>query len=149
MTAASAAGIGFASPQETWSALAEDGSALLVDVRTRAEWAFVGAPDLSGAAADVVFAEWTQFPAMSPNPRFVDDLAAEIDARGVSTVYFICRSGARSASAATAMRARLAAAGRDVACVNVVEGFEGDLDAQGRRGSVNGWKARGLPWRQT
>jgi adenylosuccinate synthase len=31
---------------------------------------------------------------------------------------------------------------------NVADGFEGPVDAEGHRGTVAGWKAEGLPWRQ-
>ncbi|MFN3615106.1 MAG: rhodanese-like domain-containing protein [Rubrimonas sp.] len=149
MTAAFAAGFGVASPQETWDALATAQDALLVDVRTRAEWAFVGSPDLEGAAGRMARIEWTTFPTMAPNPAFAEDVEAAVAASGARTVYFMCRSGARSAAAAAAMSERFAAAGRDIACVNVAEGFEGDLGPDGKRGVVNGWKARGLPWRQS
>lgn len=149
MTAASAAGFGVASPLETWDALAKAQDTLLVDVRTRAEWAFVGSPDLDAAAGCMARIEWTTFPTMAPNPAFADEVEAAVDASGARTVYFICRSGARSAAAASAMSERFAASGRAVACVNVAEGFEGDLGPDGRRGVVNGWKARDLPWRQS
>ncbi|PKP64294.1 MAG: sulfurtransferase [Alphaproteobacteria bacterium HGW-Alphaproteobacteria-8] len=142
-------GIEQAAPEDAWSSMESAPKSLLVDVRTRPEWAFVGAPDLSPLVRDVLFAEWLQFPAMTPNPRFIADLDAAVTQTGAETVYFICRSGARSQAAATAAQAHFASSGRAVRCVNVLEGFEGDLDASGRRGARNGWKARGLPWRQS
>jgi rhodanese-related sulfurtransferase len=60
-------------------------------------------------------------------------------------IYCICRSGARSAAAATA----LTQAGFKPTAINVAEGFEGDLDGERHRGHKNGWKARGLPWIQS
>lgn len=141
--------VGLADPEETWAALSEGEPALLVDVRTRAEWTFVGAPDLSPLGAEIAFIEWLNFPDMRPNPRFLEALSAATRESGATRVYFLCRSGARSQAAAEAAAAAFAEAGRPVACFNVIEGFEGDPDGDGRRGRVNGWKARGLPWRQS
>ena len=64
-------------------------------------------------------------------------------------LFFICRSGSRSLAAARLVAARTLGEGRPVECVNVAEGFEGDLDGEGHRGTVNGWKVAGLPWRQS
>lgn len=132
---------------ETWMALAEDPAAVLVDVRTKAEWTFVGVPDLSPLGKEVVFAEWQGFPSMQADEAgFVDAVGAELERRGISReapVYFLCRSGQRSAAAARAMTAAGYAA-----CFNVAGGFEGRLDAARHRGTVEGWKAAGLPWVQ-
>jgi rhodanese-related sulfurtransferase len=120
---------------------------VLVDVRTRAEWQFVGAPDLREISKVPVFAEWKSFPAMEHSVDFVERLSEALRAAGVtadSPIYFLCRSGARSRDAAAAM----AAAGW-LQCVNVSDGFEGDLDEAGHRGRSGGWKASGLPWKQT
>lgn len=134
-----------ATPDEAWRALTADPSILLLDVRTQAEWSFVGAPDLTQAAGRMAFVEWAQFPTMAPNPDFARQAAAAAAETGATTIYCICRSGARSLAAAQAIMA----SGGGVTAVNVAEGFEGDLDADGRRGALNGWKARGLPWRQS
>lgn len=149
MAVESRADVNEATPAETWTALAASPKTLLVDVRTRAEWTFVGAPDLSPLGRDALFCEWLQFPAMAPNPGFVADVNAAVTQTGAEAVYFLCRSGARSHAAALAMQAHFTAQDRSVACVNVLEGFEGDLDASRHRGSVNGWKAHGLAWRQS
>jgi rhodanese-related sulfurtransferase len=149
MTAASAPGLEVVSPDEAWKALETDPATLLIDVRTRAEWAFVGAPDLSAAAGSMALIEWTRFPGGAPNPDFDAEARAAIGESGANRVFFICRSGVRSAAAAFHVHALFAAEGRPLACVNVAEGFEGDLDATGRRGARGGWKARGLPWRQS
>lgn len=140
--------IGVADPDAVWRALESEPAALLVDVRTRAEWSFVGAPDLSAVNKSPAFIEWRSYPSLAPNPRFLEALDEAAAAAGEGAIYFICRSGGRSAEAARAAQAHFAASGRPIPCVNVVEGFEGDLDAAGHRGGVNGWKARGLPWRQ-
>jgi rhodanese-related sulfurtransferase len=149
MTAAFAPHLAVVSPQEAWEALHASDDAILVDVRTRAEWTFVGAPDLSGARGAQAFVEWTQFPGGAPNPGFVEQVAKAVGDSGAARAFFICRSGARSAAAAAAMQDHFAAGSRRVVCANVAEGFEGDPDSRGRRGAVNGWKARGLPWRQS
>ncbi len=151
MAASPRTSIGLADPSEAWSALAEDaagGGALLVDVRTRAEWTYVGLPDVPGDRG-LALIEWRSFPDMAPNPGFLPTLAQAVAETGARRVYFLCRSGVRSHDAAVAAQSHFAEAGRDVTCFNVLEGFEGDLDAEGRRGRANGWKARGLPWRQS
>lgn len=148
MTAAKA-GVEAVAPEEAWRRLSEDPKALLVDVRTRAEWTFVGAPDLGGIDRSVAFVEWVGFPPEGPNRRFLEQLDSAVAEAGARTVLFICRSGARSLSAAEAAQAHFARLGAAVKCVNVAEGFEGDLDGAGRRGAIGGWKARGLPWRQS
>lgn len=143
------ADFGLADPDEAWTALKREPRALLVDVRSKAEWTFVGVPDLTEAAGDALFVEWSSFPAMAPNPAFVQTVAQAVETTDAASVYFLCRSGARSAAAAGALAPVLAQAGRDTKLFNVVEGFEGDLDGDGHRGRANGWKARGLPWRQS
>lgn len=131
---------------DTWARLKADEAAVLIDVRTRAEWTFVGLPDLSALSKRVVTIEWQTFPDGRVDPAFVEALSGLLDGAGVSKnaeLFFLCRSGARSRAAATAM----ADAGY-ARCFNVRDGFEGPLDANHRRGQVAGWKAAGLPWRQ-
>lgn len=131
---------------ETWARLKADDEAVLVDVRTRAEWTFVGIPDLSTLNKRVVTIEWQTFPDSRVDPEFVGRLCGLLEGAGVSKdaeVFFVCRSGARSHAAAAAM----ADAGY-TRCRNVADGFEGPLDATQKRGQVAGWKAAGLPWRQ-
>lgn len=148
MTFASPDAIGAVTPDVAFDALQSDPATMLVDVRTRAEWAFVGAADLTAFGRQQCFIEWLGFPAMAPNTGFLDALDREVNASGARAVYFICRSGARSHDAAVAAAEHFGAKGQAVACINVLEGFEGPLDAQGHRGTLSGWKARGLPWRQ-
>jgi len=135
-------------PVEAYRLLESHRNAALVDVRSRAEWAFVGMPDLSTIGKPVLPVEWIRFPDMAPNPTFVDELLQDLGAAQPERVFFICRSGQRSMAAAHAVSAETAEKGRPVYCTNVMEGFEGGLDAEGHRGTLNGWKARGLPWRQ-
>ena len=110
--------------------------AKLVDVRTRAEWDWVGR--VPGA----VEIEWLAYPAMKPNPDFLAQLRHQVDPEAM--VLFMCRSGGRSHMAAMS----LAAAGF-TRCYNVLEGFEGDKDASGQRNRASGWRAAGLPWLQS
>ncbi|MCC7252829.1 rhodanese-like domain-containing protein [Hyphomicrobium sp.] len=131
---------------ETWARLKADAEAVLIDVRTRAEWTFVGLPDLSTLNKRVVTVEWQTFPENRTDPDFVEKLSGELEKAGVSKdaeLFFVCRSGARSRAAAVAM----ADAGY-TRCRNVADGFEGPLDPTQKRGQVAGWKAAGLPWRQ-
>lgn len=140
---------GDVSPAETWAALRADPRAQLVDVRSDAEWSFVGAPDLGELGREPLLIAWQTFPGMKPNPAFVDELRTALANLGVSAadgvpIYFLCRSGARSRHAAIAMtRAGFSP------CYNIAGGFEGDLDGTGHRGARNGWKAAGLRWQQT
>jgi rhodanese-related sulfurtransferase len=130
-----------------WEGLSEGGGAQLVDVRTRAEWTYVGIPDLTSLGKRPVLVEWQTFPDQAVDPRFVERLAGELKALGVKPeddLYFICRSGSRSLAAAKAM----AAAGYRN-CHNVAGGFEGPLDDERHRGAMEGWKAAGLPWQQS
>ena len=130
-------------PVETYRLLAGDPDAVLVDVRTAAEWAYVGLPDLRELGRDVVRVEWESFPDHAPNDGFLGDLR-RAGVRPDVPVAFICRSGARSRSAAQA-----ATAAGYTAAYNVAGGFEGPPDAAGHRGVASGWKAAGLPWRQS
>lgn len=136
---------GDVNPTEAWERLAAEPRALLVDVRTKIELALLGIPDLAALGREPVQAEWmTQ---QGPNAGFIGELRALLAARGAgpdTPLYFLCRTGGRSRMAA----GQLTSAGY-TACYNIVEGYEGDLDAHGHRNSINGWRARGLPWRQT
>jgi len=134
---------GDVAPATAWKILSELKDAVLIDVRTRAEWNYVGLPDLDSIAKKPALLEWQIFPSMQPNPEFVAALSGAV-ANKDAPLLFLCRSGARSAAAAKAMTA----AGYST-CINVADGFEGPLDAQAKRGSAGGWKAAGLPWRQT
>jgi rhodanese-related sulfurtransferase len=132
--------------EKVWASLKDDEDAVLIDVRTRAEWTFVGLPDLGTLNKRVMTIEWQTFPDNQVDPVFAEKLGGLLDRAGVekdAELFFICRSGARSRQAAEAM----ADAGY-TRCHNVKEGFEGPLDSSQKRGQVAGWKAAGLPWRQ-
>ncbi len=131
---------------ETWRRLEADSKAVLIDVRTRSEWAFVGLPDLSSLGKRVLTVEWQTFPDNRVDAQFAERLAAALTTAGAGKtdeLLFICRSGGRSRMAAEVM----AEAGYRH-CRNVAEGFEGPLDDRRHRGHVAGWKSAGLPWVQ-
>ena len=141
--------VGEVSPDEAWRILEEEADARLIDVRTRAEWGFVGVPDLQDLGSQTLFVEWASYPDMSINPRFAAEVMEALGGDTPGTLLFLCRSGARSLRAAYAVASHLEAEGANADCLNVAEGFEGDLDGDGHRGRMNGWKARGLAWRQS
>lgn len=115
--------------------LATEGAATIVDIRTRAEWEYVGHVE------DVPLIEWQSYGARQPDPAFVEKLAARFPRD--AAILLLCRSGVRSHHAATA-----AARAGFTRVYNVLEGFEGDQDEHGRRGTVGGWRHAGLPWTQ-
>ena len=108
--------------------------AKLVDVRTRAEWDWVGR--IPGA----IEIEWISYPSNQPNNDFLAQLKRQVDSE--SLVMFLCRSGMRSQKAAC-----LATEAGYAECFNILEGFEGDVDASGQRGKIGGWRKAGLPWK--
>lgn len=129
-------------PLQAWKLLIDRPEAVLVDVRTDAEWRFVGVADLTSLGRDIIYVEWVGADGQR-NERFVDDL---VDA-GVGLkdrpLVFLCRSGNRSIGAAEA-----ATSAGMAPSYNVVDGFEGHLDEYGHRGGT-GWRAVGLPWAQS
>ena len=146
MGSSSFVGVEEVSCREAWARLQAEPSAVLVDVRTQSEWAFVGLADLTEIGKQPVLVEWSSFPTSRTDPQFVDKLDAALRELGVGRddqFYFLCRSGGRSRMAAEAMTA----AGY-TRCCNVSEGFEGPLDERRHRGTRSGWKSAGLPWVQ-
>ena len=131
------------SPADTWKRLVDDPRAVLIDVRTPEEWAYVGHADLDDLDREIFYVPWLFYPAMDVNPDFVEQIKKAVNPETDTPMLLLCRSGIRSAYGAHV----LSQAGF-TACYNVVGGFEGDLDDNHRRGSVNGWKVAGLPWDQ-
>jgi rhodanese-related sulfurtransferase len=127
---------GAVTPGEAATMLAALPGSMLIDVRTRAEWDYVGRVPGS------ILVEWNTYPGGVRNPAFLEQLAG-VAASVESPLLFLCRSGQRSDHAARAARA----AGY-LRAFNVLEGFEGDKDASGQRGHVNGWRKARLPWVQ-
>ena len=123
-------------PAEAEALMRQDPNARLVDVRTQAEWDFVGKVPGSHLV------EWQTYPNSRPNPAFLEQLKSQVETG--ATVMFLCRSGARSHAAATAATQ----AGYQQS-FNVLQGFEGDKDPEGHRSAVGGWKFSGLPWSQS
>ncbi|AXK39534.1 rhodanese-like domain-containing protein [Crenobacter cavernae] len=127
---------GAVTPEEAARLMGELPNVVLVDVRSAAEWQFVGTVPGS------VRIELKTWPGMQPNPHFLAQLKEQVSAEAL--VLFMCRSGVRSDEAA-----RIATGAGYSEVYNVLEGFEGDKDAAGHRGTVGGWKGHGLPWVQS
>jgi len=127
---------GALTPEEAYEIWQAAPGAKLVDVRTRAEIDWVGR--VPGA----IEIEWMSYPGMNLNPNFMAALKQQVDKE--SLVLFLCRSGHRSHT--TAMVATQAGY---TDCYNILEGFEGDKNADNQRNIFNGWRALGLPWEQS
>lgn len=127
---------GACTPREAYEIWRAAPGSKLVNVRTRAEFDWVGR--IPGA----IEIEWLAYPGNKLNEHFITQLRQAIDRE--SLLLFICRSGQRSGAAAKA-----ASEAGFADCYNVLEGFEGDKDAGGQRGRVGGWRFHGLPWAQT
>ena len=123
-------------PSEAHALMQQVPGAGLVDVRTQAEWEYVGYVPGS------VLIEWNTFPSGQRNPRFLEQLQETLP-KTEAPVMFICRSGVRSHHAAAA-----ATQNGYPNSYNILEGFEGNKDAQGHRNSIGGWRFAGLPWIQ-
>jgi len=130
------------SPKEAWNLLKEHENCHLVDCRTSAEWGFVGVPDLEKLNKSVYFVEWQIFPMMEKNSKFLEEIL-ESGLSKEARIIFICRSGARSRSAAEFLTNH-----GYKNCYNFSEGFEGAHNKNGHRGKVDGWKFSNLPWKQ-
>lgn len=125
---------GSIAPDDAWK-LFIGGQAHLVDVRAIEERKFVG------HIPNTLHVAWQTGPALIKNPRFLRDLEHKLSKDAI--ILLLCRSGKRSAAAATA-----ATAAGFKYVFNVREGFEGDLDENQQRGANGGWRRRGLPWVQ-
>lgn len=125
-------------PSVAW-ALVQAGQAVLVDVRSAEERKFVG------HVPESLHVPWATGTALTRNPRFVRELEARLAKEGGkdAVVLLLCRSGKRSVLAAQA-----AAAAGFAHVFNVLEGFEGEIDALQQRGKDDGWRFHGLPWIQ-
>lgn len=137
-TNARATGLAYAgilTPPIAWK-LVQEGKAVLVDVRTTEERKFVG------HVPGTMHVPWATGTSLTRNPRFVKELESRVGSKEL-VICLLCRSGNRSAAAATAAHA---AGFTDV--FNVAGGFEGDLDDRGQRGHLGGWRHEALPWIQ-
>ncbi|HUL40348.1 MAG TPA: rhodanese-like domain-containing protein [Burkholderiales bacterium] len=122
-------------PKEAYLLMTEAPNAKLVDVRSRAEWDWVGRVPGS------VEIELLAYPGSQPNPNFLNQLKQQV--KPDSLVMFICRSGQRSHNAAI-----VATQTGYESCFNVLEGFEGAKDSAQHRNTIGGWRVAGLPWVQ-
>jgi rhodanese-related sulfurtransferase len=127
---------GEVTPLEAWTLLGNAPGTVIVDVRSQAEQYWVG--KVPGA----VEIEWMSWPGMHKNEHFMTQLNRQVDKEAL--LLFLCRSAQRSHHAAT-----LATNQGWGNCYNILEGFEGDKDANGQRGNVGGWRRAGLPWSQS
>ena len=127
---------------EAWAILEKEPQAMLVDLRTMVERAYVGVPDLSSLDKEVVTIEWTKMSGQQ-NSGFVRQLQQAVPDQDTK-LLFICRAGLRSHAAAAAARH---AGYQDV--INVNDGFDGPLDDKGQRKTKEGWCAENLPWNQS
>ena len=128
---------GAVTPQEAFALVQADPRVKLVDVRTNAERDWIGRPAIPEPQHGAV--QWTLYPGGAPNPDFATQLQQVADKEDV--VLFLCRSGVRSRHAA---RVATELGFRDA--YDILEGFEGDRDAEGHRKTVGGWCKAGLPW---
>jgi rhodanese-related sulfurtransferase len=123
-------------PREALTLLTSHPDTVLIDVRTEAEWEWVG------RVPDSVLVQWNTWPGGQANPHFMTQLQKAVPDQSAS-ILFLCRSGARSHNAATAAtRAGYAH------CFNILTGFEGDKNPAGQRNRLGGWRFEGLPWIQ-
>ncbi|RYF05697.1 MAG: rhodanese-like domain-containing protein [Oxalobacteraceae bacterium] len=128
---------GAVTPQEAFVLVQADPRVKLVDVRTNAERDWIGRPAIPEPQHGAV--QWTLYPGGAPNPDFATQLQQVADKEDV--VLFLCRSGVRSRHAA-----RVATELGFQDAYDILEGFEGDRDAEGHRKTVGGWCKAGLPW---
>ncbi|WP_336249961.1 rhodanese-like domain-containing protein [Stomatohabitans albus] len=132
----------YIAPSEALQMMHDDPDALMVDVRTFAESVWVGVPDLSSVTSrDIPLIPWELVPGRS-NPQFFDHIEAEAPNRDHALIVF-SRSGKRSGQAAAALVAHGYTNVYDMA-----DGFDGERNGDGRRSTINGWRASGLPWFQ-
>ena len=125
-------------PLQTADYLRANSHALFVDVRMEIEYLYVGHPP------GVVHVPWYEYPEMQAHPQaFIDQVLREAGGDPSRPVVLICRSGKRTVEAAHALEA----AGFEEV-VNVLHGFEGELDEHFQRGRLTGWRFDGLPWEQ-
>ena len=124
-------------PRQTWQYLQDHPDALFVDVRMEIEYLYVGHPP------GVVHVAWYEYPEMQAHPRAFAAQVQREGGRHDHPVVLLCRSGKRTVDAGHALEA---AGFQEV--VNVLHGFEGDLDEHFQRGCINGWRHDGLPWEQ-
>ena len=123
-------------PVAAYAFLQQRPDALLVDCRTEMEFFYVGHP------VGAVHIAWHEPPEWEANPNFAAEVQEEAKDK-TRPVLLICRSGKRTLDAGAALEAN-----GFTEVINVLEGFEGDLDENFHRNTQNGWRVAGLPWEQ-
>jgi len=126
---------GAVTPQDAWQLFSRY-AAKIVDVRSVPEYEFIGR--VSGS----VLIPWKHWPSGELNRQFLPELRQHCATDDI--VLFLCRSALRSHAAAA-----LATASGYQRAFNILEGFEGNLDANQQRGRTGGWRLAGLPWIQS
>ena len=129
---------GAVTPEEAWALLEDDQDIVLVDVRTKAERDWVGCVQIPEAQHHSV--QWSLYPGGTPNPDFMEQLTKAVPNKD-TPILFLCRSGVRSQHGA-----KLASEHGYKNCYNILQGFEGDKDANGHRKTIGGWCRADLPW---
>ncbi len=130
------------SSYEAWKKLETNNDSYLIDTRTKEEVVFIGYPNLEKLNSHYLAIELAFYPGMKINDKFIDILNNIIEDKD-KEIFFICRSGARSA-----MAAELALNAGYKNCYNIIDGFEGELDSNSQRNNIAGWKFNKLPWKQ-
>ena len=129
-------------PKMAIERLQNNPQALFVDVRSKAEYKYVGYPENS------ILIPWIDDPDWEPNPEaFSDAVMQELDGRENllnTEIILICRSGYRSNDALKCLENK-----GFTQVSHVASGFEGDLDENDHRGNLNGWRHDGMPWSQS
>ncbi|MDF1581942.1 MAG: rhodanese-like domain-containing protein [Methyloprofundus sp.] len=125
-------------PQQSWTYMQENPSAVLIDVRTKVEHHFVGHP------LSAVHIPWKESPDWQVNAQFVEQIKVAVNNDLTRPVLLLCRSGQRSLDAAQALEEAGFAHS-----INILDGFEGALDDNKHRGNLSGWRYCQLPWEQS
>jgi rhodanese-related sulfurtransferase len=125
-------------PKETWALLQQQPEILFLDVRMEIEAQYVGRPP--GA----VNIPWVEYPDFKLDAAQFVQAVEKLSPAKDAPVVLICRSGQRSVDAGIALEK----AGF-TQVINVLEGFEGELDDNNQRGTESGWRFDGLPWSQS
>lgn len=130
------------SAKDAAAIIENESSAVIIDVRSKVEFDYVGHP------VGAIHVAWKEYPSWQENAEFCAQVDAALASLGDNaqqrTLLMICRSGARSRAAGEKL---LEHGYKNV--VNIAEGFEGDKDQNNHRGNLGGWRHYGLPWEQT
>ena len=124
-------------PRQSWDLIQQNPNAVLIDVRSKVEHGFVGHP------IGAIHIPWKEAPDWKVNAQFLRDVVNRVSNKN-TPILLLCRSGQRSLDAAKALE--------DIGyqrLINIIDGFEGPLDAQNHRGNLGGWRFDNLPWVQS